>query len=50
MTRRSPFTLDEYDAWCVDAGLRLDARFSTWSGDPFDASGGYAVTLHRHAT
>jgi SAM-dependent methyltransferase len=44
-----PFGLAEYDAWCEAAGLRLDARFATWSGKPYspDADGGYAVSIHR---
>jgi SAM-dependent methyltransferase len=44
-----PFGLAAYDAWCEAAGLRLDARFATWSGKPYspDGDGGYAVSIHR---
>ncbi|MFE3449017.1 class I SAM-dependent methyltransferase [Nonomuraea sp. NPDC059194] len=43
---RPTFTLDEYDAWCEAAGLRLDERFATWDGVPYE-NGGYAVSVHR---
>ncbi|WP_320772935.1 class I SAM-dependent methyltransferase [Streptomyces sp. CRN 30] len=36
----------DYDAQCDAAGLVLDARFATWSGEPF-ADGEYAVSVHR---
>ncbi|ROO89385.1 methyltransferase family protein [Actinocorallia herbida] len=39
-------TLEEYDSYCSDAGLILDARYATWEGDPYDG-GGYAVSVHR---
>lgn len=43
-----PFGLDQYDEWCSDAGLELADRYATWAGEPFvDASGGYAVSVHR---
>jgi len=42
----APFTLAEYDAWCATAGLAVDARFSTWSCDPYDNEA-YAVTICR---
>jgi 2-polyprenyl-3-methyl-5-hydroxy-6-metoxy-1,4-benzoquinol methylase len=41
------YALDRYDADCSRAGLVLDERFSTWSGDPFAADGDYAVSVHR---
>jgi SAM-dependent methyltransferase len=41
-----PFGLTEYDRWCAAAGLSVEARFSTWSGAPYD-DGGYAVTVSR---
>lgn len=42
-----PFALAEYDAWCNAAGLRLLARYATWSGEPFDAARPeYAVSVH----
>ncbi len=39
-------TLADYDDWCGAAGLRLQERFATWHGDPYDG-GGYAVSVHR---
>lgn len=39
--------LEEYDTAAERAGLRLEQRFSTWEGQPFDPSEGYAVTVHR---
>jgi SAM-dependent methyltransferase len=38
----------DYDADCATAGLELEARYSTWDGDPFDG-GGYAVSVHRQS-
>ena len=44
---RCPVTpLEEYDGACGAAGLSLRARYSTWDGAPFDAAGGYAVSVH----
>jgi SAM-dependent methyltransferase len=40
-------TLDDYDRAAEQAGLRLDARFSTWDGEPFVDGGDYAVSIHR---
>ncbi|MEU8571269.1 class I SAM-dependent methyltransferase [Streptomyces pathocidini] len=40
------YTLDDYDAHCRAAGLALEARYATWSRDPF-AGGEYAVSVHR---
>jgi SAM-dependent methyltransferase len=45
--RRGWPTLDEYDAWCADAALVLDARFATWEGDPLGTAPDYAVSVHR---
>jgi SAM-dependent methyltransferase len=39
-------TLDEYDAFCADAGLELVRHCSTWQGDPY-RNEGYAVAVHR---
>jgi SAM-dependent methyltransferase len=41
------FALDDYDQLCADAGLVLDARWSTWDGRDFDPGGDYAVSVHR---
>ena len=41
------YTVDEYDAACTAAGLRLVDRWSTWDGDPFVTDGDYAVSLHE---
>jgi SAM-dependent methyltransferase len=38
-------TLDDYDAWCTDAGLALVDRWATWDQQPY-ASGDYAVSTH----
>lgn len=41
----APVDLPSYDAWCVQAGLRLHERFATWDGAAYDG-GGYAVSIH----
>ncbi|HEX7095556.1 MAG TPA: class I SAM-dependent methyltransferase [Acidimicrobiales bacterium] len=43
----SRLSLEEYDRAAADAGLQLEARYSTWDGDPFVAPGSYAVSVHR---
>ena len=43
-----PVTLEQFDAWCADAGLLLEERFDTWEGAPF-THGGYHVSVHRRA-
>ncbi|WP_320778826.1 class I SAM-dependent methyltransferase [Streptomyces sp. CRN 30] len=40
------YALDDYDAQCGAAGLVPEARFATWSGEPY-ADGAYAVSVHR---
>lgn len=40
-------TLDEYDVLAGAVGLELEARFATWDGDPWQAGGNYAVSVHR---
>jgi SAM-dependent methyltransferase len=45
----APFGLAQYDAWCAAAGLSLRERFSTWDGDPFDETQGYAVSVHTRS-
>ncbi|MFE6741884.1 class I SAM-dependent methyltransferase [Streptomyces tubercidicus] len=39
------YGLDDYDAHCCAAGLVLEARYATWSRDPY-AGGEYAVSVH----
>lgn len=39
-------SLSSYDRWCADAGLALEARYSTWEAAPYDG-GPYAVSVHR---
>jgi len=39
-------TTEDYDRWCVAAGLDLDRRLATWAGEPY-VGGGYAVNIHR---
>ena len=43
------YSVEQYDADCGVAGLELDQRWSSWDGDPFDAAGDYAVSVHRLA-
>ncbi|MFD5028585.1 class I SAM-dependent DNA methyltransferase [Streptomyces sp. NPDC058373] len=40
------YTLDDYDAHCSAAGLAPEARYATWSRDPY-SGGAYAVSVHR---
>ncbi|PJE97232.1 SAM-dependent methyltransferase [Streptomyces carminius] len=40
------YTLDDYDAHCRAAGLALEARYATWSQNPY-TGGQYAVSVHR---
>ncbi|MER6916941.1 class I SAM-dependent methyltransferase [Streptomyces sp. NPDC000594] len=40
------YTLDDYDTHCGAAGLVLEARYATWSRDPY-TGGEYAVSVHR---
>jgi SAM-dependent methyltransferase len=42
----APFGLAEFDVWCSDTGLHVDARYSTWSGEPY-TGGRYAVSVLR---
>jgi SAM-dependent methyltransferase len=42
----APIGIDDYDAWCDAAGLKLVTRYATWAGDPYDG-GGYAVSVHH---
>jgi len=41
--------LEEYDGQADAAGLARTHRFGTWDAEPFDAAGGYAVSVHRRA-
>lgn len=41
------FALAEYDAACEAAGVALESRWATWDRAPFNASGSYAVSVHR---
>ncbi|MBV9661347.1 MAG: class I SAM-dependent methyltransferase [Acidimicrobiales bacterium] len=41
------YTLRKYDSSCTGAGLALESRWATWSGEPFSDGGGYAVSVHR---
>jgi len=41
------YTLTEYDATCAAAGLVLESRYSTWSGDPQGPDDDYAVSVHQ---
>ena len=41
------FGIEAYEAAAADAGLEHVERLSTWEGDPWTSSDGYAVTVHR---
>jgi SAM-dependent methyltransferase len=41
------YDLATYDEQCRTVGLALAERFATWSGDPFEPRGDYAVSIHR---
>ena len=41
------YGLADYDDHCGRVGLVLVQRFATWSGDPFEPGGDYAVSIHR---
>ena len=43
------YALADYDDHCRAVGLVLVERFATWSGDPFEPRGDYAVSIHRLA-
>jgi len=44
-----PSTRD-YESWCADSGLTLEARYATWDGAPYQAgSANYIVLVHRKA-
>lgn len=45
--RRGWPSVDEYERWCVDAGLEPEERWSTWAGDPFVTGSTYLVSVHR---
>ena len=49
LPKRCPVTeLLDFDGACADAGLSLQDRYATWSGDVYPgADGGYAVSVHR---
>jgi SAM-dependent methyltransferase len=40
------YGLATYDRDCSRAGLELQARYATWDAQPFEAGGGYAVSVH----
>lgn len=40
------YTLDDYDTHCRASDLILEARYATWSQDPY-TGGPYAVSVHR---
>jgi SAM-dependent methyltransferase len=44
--RAGRLTLPQYDRLCANAGLVLDARWSTWDREPYEG-GDYAVSVHR---
>ena len=37
----------DYDTWCENAGLALEARYATWDRHPFTDTDSYAVSVHR---
>ena len=38
---------EQYDTDCAAAGLRFEQRYATWDGEPWAATAGYAVSVHR---
>ncbi|MGI9621734.1 MAG: class I SAM-dependent methyltransferase [Acidimicrobiales bacterium] len=42
-------SLSSYDEWCIEADLSLRDRWSTWSREPFEPPGDYAVSVHQKA-
>ena len=42
-------SLEEYDGRADAAGLTRTHRFGTWDAEPFDPTGGYAVSVHTRA-
>lgn len=40
-------TLIDYDLWCEGAGLRREARYSTWDRHPCTDTDSYAVSVHH---
>ena len=40
------YAVEDYDAHCAAAGLVPEARYATWSREPY-AGGTYAVSVHR---
>lgn len=41
------YDLGRYDYDCRAAGLVLESRWATWSGEPWGGSGTYTVSVHR---
>jgi SAM-dependent methyltransferase len=41
------YTLGRYDDDCRRTGLELEARWATWTEDPWVEGGSYAVSVHR---
>ena len=41
------YALARYDEHCRAAGLVLEGRWATWSGEPSGTGGTYAVSVHR---
>jgi SAM-dependent methyltransferase len=41
------YTLERYDDDCRRTGLELEARWATWTEDPWVGGGSYAVSAHR---
>jgi SAM-dependent methyltransferase len=41
------YSASDYDEHAAACGLELEARWSTWDGDPFEPGGAYAVSVHR---
>ncbi|MGI8814565.1 MAG: class I SAM-dependent methyltransferase [Pseudonocardia sp.] len=40
-------TAQDYQGWCVDAGLTCEEQFATWDGEPYRDGGDYVVAVHR---
>ena len=44
------YGVDDFDAHCAAAGLKLRERFATWAADAFTETSDYAVSVHGVST
>lgn len=41
------YGIEEFEADCASAGLRMAERYSSWTRDPWSVSSGYVVSVHE---